>query len=262
MPLSIASWNVNSIAARLPLALRWLEEQQPSVVCLQEIKCVAEKFPTAAIAEAGYHSLVFGQPTYNGVAILVRNELAESISDVQKGFADDAEDAQRRLIAATIAGVRVVNVYIPNGQAVGTEKYAFKLNWLGKLQNYFTENCDPAQPLALCGDFNVAPENIDVHDPAVWEGKILFSQPEKAALQAVADWGLVDSFRQLYPDKVAFSWWDYRQASFRRNLGLRIDHIWVTPSLLERCTEVEINLAPREWERPSDHTPVVATFNI
>lgn len=191
----------------------------------------------------------------------MRDGLADSIEAVQRGFPDDAEDAQRRLLAATVGGVKVVNVYIPNGQAVGTEKYAFKLDWLSRLRTFLDTECDPAQPLALCGDYNVAPDPLDVHDPAAWEGKILFSLPERAAMQTVKDWGLSDTFRQLYPETQTFSWWDYRQASFRRNMGLRIDHVWVTQSLMERCREVVIDQEPRTWERPSDHTPVVASFD-
>lgn len=259
-PTKIATWNVNSIAARLPLVLRWLESRQPDVLCLQEIKCVEAKFPVSDFAALGYHSLIFGQPTYNGVATLVRYELADSIEELQPGFVGDAADAHRRLLAATIGGLRIVNVYIPNGQAVGADKYVYKLDWLDRLQAFLDSTCDPAQPLVLCGDFNVAPEAIDVYDPTVWEGKILFSQPEKAALNHIRAWGLTDCFRQLYPDTVAYSWWDYRQASFRRNLGLRIDHIWATTSLAQQCQKVEIDVEPRTWERPSDHTPVLATF--
>lgn len=262
MPLSIATWNVNSVSARLPLVLQWIENQKPDILCLQEIKCVDEKFPVEAFTKAGYHSLVFGQPTYNGVAILVKNELVPQIGEVQKGFGDEEAAAPRRLLAAEVAGVRVVNVYIPNGQAVGSDKYAYKLDWLGKLRKFLETKGDPTQKLLLCGDFNVAPDDIDVYDPAAWQGKVLFSPPEKQALSQVKAWGLEDAFRKLYPDLVAYSWWDYRQASFRRNLGLRIDHIWVTPTLLQLCQQVTIDTQPRGWERPSDHTPVLGTFNI
>ncbi len=266
MALKIVTWNVNSIAARLPLATRWLEsfspEQRPDIICLQEIKCVDEKFPAADFAALGYHSLVYGQPTYNGVAILVKDDMAAGISDIQKGLPDDDETAQRRLLSATINGLRVVNVYIPNGQAVGAEKYFYKLDWLARLRAYFDSLGDASQPLVLLGDFNVAPGPLDVYDPAIWEGKILFSQPEKQALQVVKDWGLQDTFRTLYPEVQAFSWWDYRQAGYRRNLGLRIDHIWVTQPLMQVCREVIIDKEPRGWERPSDHTPVIAAFEM
>lgn len=266
MPLSIASWNVNSIGVRLPQVTRWLQslpaETWPDVLCFQEIKCIDAKFPAEAFANLGYQSLIYGQPAYNGVAILVREALAGTIGRVQKGFLDDTEESQRRLLLAEVAGVQVVNVYIPNGQAVGSEKYVFKLDWLGRLRAFLDAQCDPAQPLALCGDYNVAPDPIDVHDPAAWEGHVLFSLPERAAMQHVKDWGLHDTFRELYPETEAFSWWDYRQAAFRRNMGLRIDHIWVTPSLRAVCQEVVIDREPRTWEKPSDHAPVVARFNL
>jgi exodeoxyribonuclease III len=261
---SIVTWNVNSIAARLPHVLNWLQARQPDVVCLQEIKCIEEKYPAAEIAAVGYRSLVYGQPTYNGVAILVREgfltENNAEITDVQKGFADDTPESHRRLIAATIGGVRVVNVYVPNGQAVGTEKYAFKLDWCAKLRQFLDTTADPTRPLALCGDFNVAMADIDVFDPKAWKGKILFSDPEKEAMRQLMAWGLRDAFRELYPDTQLFSWWDYRLKGFDRNLGLRIDHIWLTDSLFGRCKAVEIDREPRSWERPSDHTPVVAKF--
>ncbi len=265
MPLSIVSWNVNSIGARLEVVTRWLDsfgdDTRPDIVCLQELKCIEAKFPLEAFANRGYQALIYGQPTYNGVAILVRDHLTDSISAVQKGFPGETEEAHRRLIAATVAGVRVINVYVPNGQAVGSDKYSYKLGWLAQLRSFLDTECDPAQPLALCGDYNIAPDPLDVHDPAAWEGKVLFSLPERAALQNIKDWGFSDSFRQLYPEAVAYSWWDYRQAAFRRNMGLRIDHIWTTAPLMARCQEVTIDLEPRRWEKPSDHTPVIARFD-
>jgi exodeoxyribonuclease-3 len=266
MTFKIATWNVNSIAARLPLATRWLEtyspEQRPDIICLQEIKCVDEKFPAAEFEALGYQSLVYGQPAYNGLATLVKTNMAAGISEIQKGLPGDEEGAPRRLLSATINGLRVVNVYIPNGQAVGAEKYYYKLDWLARLRAYFDSLGDPAQPVVLLGDFNVAPDPVDVHDPAAWNGRILFSLPERKALQDVKDWGLEDTFRNLYPEVQAFSWWDYRQAGFRRNLGLRIDHIWVSKPLMQVCREVIIDKEPRGWERPSDHTPVIAAFEL
>ncbi len=260
MPLTIATWNVNSIAARLPVVLRWLESSQPDVVCLQEIKCVAEKFPTEAIIAAGYASVVHGQPTYNGVATLVRRELAGGIGEPQRGFPGEAAGAASRFLAVTVDGIKIINVYIPNGQAVGSEKYVYKLGWIQDLRNYFDKFCAIQEPLALCGDFNVAPDPIDVYDPAVWEGQVLFSIPERQAIGHVKEWGLTDTFRQLNPDTQEFSWWDYRQAGYRRNLGVRIDHIWTTDPLTQTCRAVTIDREPRGWERPSDHTPVVASF--
>jgi exodeoxyribonuclease III len=254
--VKIATWNVNSVLARLPLVERWLAAARPDVLCLQETKCVDEKFPAAAFAALGYQSVSFGQPTYNGVAILSR----APATDVRRGFGDDDDAARARLLAATVAGVRVVNVYVPNGQAVGTEKYAFKLGWLKQLRAYFDEHYWTDDEVLLCGDFNVAPEDRDVHDPQLWHGRILFSEPEKRALAEVKDWGFVDAYRRHVAAAGNYSWWDYRAAGFTRNAGLRIDHIWVSPALAERCTDAKIDKEPRTWERPSDHTPVVAEF--
>jgi exodeoxyribonuclease-3 len=200
------------------------------------------------------------------VAILVRQPLADQISQVQKGFGEldagnNSADTQSRQISATVGNIRIINVYVPNGQAVGTDKYAYKLAWFERLRTYLDNQYATNERIVLCGDFNVAPEPLDVYDPTVWEGKILFSEPEKAALQRVKDWGLLDSFRQLYPDRAeAYSWWDYRQASFRRNLGLRIDHLLLSPALMADCRDVVIDSAPRGWERPSDHVPVTAVL--
>ncbi len=254
--MKIATWNVNSVLARLPLVERWLAAARPDVVCLQEIKCTNEKFPAAAFAALGYESVAYGQPTYNGVAILARKPL----TDVQRGFDEKDDTAHARLLAATVNGVRVVNVYVPNGQAVGTEKYAFKLKWLGQLREFFDEHYWTDDEVLVCGDFNVAPEDRDVHDPQLWRGRILFSAPEKQALAEVQEWGFVDAYRQHVAAGGNYSWWDYRAGGFQRNLGVRIDHIWVSPALAERCTGAWIDKEPRGWERPSDHTPVVAEF--
>lgn len=254
--MKIATWNVNSIAARLPVVLQWLEQAAPDVLCLQEIKCVDEKFPRDAFAERGYHVETKGQPTYNGVAILSRLP----IEDVQRGFPDDDDTAQSRVIAATVGGARIVNVYIPNGQAVGSDKYVFKLAWLKQLRGYFDSHYQPTAPVLLCGDFNVAPEDRDVHDPQAWEGSVLVSDAERAALDEVKAWGFVDAFRMHNQEPKQFSWWDYRALGFRRNAGLRIDHIWVTEALASQCRAAFIDKEPRRWERPSDHTPVIAEF--
>lgn len=256
--MKIATWNVNSIGVRLPQALDWLRAQSPDVVCLQEIKCTDDRFPAAEFRALGYESAVFGQPTYNGVAILARRP----IRDVEYGFPDDEQDAQRRLIAATIDGVRVVDVYVPNGSEVGSEKYAYKLAWLARLRRYFDEDCHPEQRLVLCGDFNIAPESRDVHDPALWEGKILCSDSERAALGEIAAWGLVDVFRRHHSEPGLYSWWDYRGGGFRRNHGLRIDHIWATAPLAELSDGAEIDRSVRALERPSDHAPVIVGFSI
>lgn len=256
--MKVATWNVNSIAVRLPQALEWVKAAQPDVLCLQEIKCTDDKFPAASFQELGYHAEIFGQPSYNGVAILSRTEA----SQVQKGFPDDAPEAQRRLLSALINGVRIVNVYIPNGSEVGSEKYDYKLAWLGQLKNFFEQHCSNQEPLVLCGDFNIAPEDRDVHDPILWYGKILCSPEERAALNQIAQWGLVDVFRQHHQERGLFSWWDYRGGGFRRNFGLRIDHLWATASLAAKSTGCVIDIAPRKLERPSDHAPVMAEFNL
>jgi exodeoxyribonuclease III len=251
--MKIATWNVNSIIARLPLVVRWLEESKPDALCLQEIKCADEKFPAEAFQELGYRSVTFGQPTYNGVAIISRGECR----NLQRGFSSDEAGAQARLLAATIEGVRVVNVYIPNGAFVGSDKYSFKLEWMKRLREFFDSGYKKKEQVLLCGDFNVAPEERDVHDPKLWEGHVLFSKPERAALDLIKQWGFQDAFRLLHPKEKQFSWWDYRQGSFRRNFGLRIDHIWVSKPLAERTKAVFIEKHTRAWERPSDHAPVV-----
>lgn len=249
----IATWNVNSVTARLPLVLKWLGQVRPDVVCLQETKCTDDRFPAREFAELGYHAEVFGQPTYNGVAILSRAPLA----DVRRGFSEDDQTAHARLLAATAGGVRVVNVYVPNGQFVGSEKYDFKLGWLGRLREFFDEDYWTDDEVLLCGDFNVAPEDRDVHDPEAWRGKILCSRREREALGVVREWGFVDAFRAETEEGGHFSWWDYRAGSFRRNAGLRIDHVWVSEPLAARARRCWIDREPRGWERPSDHTPVL-----
>lgn len=256
----VATWNVNSVLARLPLVLKWLAEARPDALCLQETKCTDDKFPFAAFAELKYKAHVYGQRAYNGVAILTRDSL--TCADTVRGFGsdDDNNNAQARLIAATINDIRIVNVYIPNGQSVGTEKYKFKLDWMRRLRAFFDEYYKPDELVLLCGDFNVAPEDRDVHDPQLWRGRILFSQPERRALEHVKEWGLMDAFRLHTATGGHFSWWDYRQGSFRRNAGLRIDHIWISKALAAKSVRTWIDKSPRSWERPSDHAPVIAEF--
>ena len=256
--LKLATWNVNSVSARLPLVLKWLDAARPDVLCLQETKCTDDKFPADAFAELGYQSATFGQRTYNGVAILSRSPC----EDVQRGFPDEQdESAHARLLAVTVAGgVRVVNVYIPNGAFVGSDKYRFKLEWMQRLRDFFDAHYETSQSVVVCGDFNVAPEERDVHDPQLWQGRILFSKRERAALDQIKKWGFVDAFRLHTEEGGHFSWWDYRAGSFRRNAGLRIDHVWVSPPLAALCTASWIDKEPRGWERPSDHTPVVVDF--
>lgn len=259
--MKIATWNVNSVTARLSLLVRWLDEAQPDVVCLQETKTTNERFPTQTLEELGYSCALFGQRTYNGVAILAKRSLGE-IENVRRGFSGEGIEAQARLIAATVAGVRVVNVYVPNGQAVGTEKFDYKLTWLKRLRAYFDAQFKTDEHVLLCGDFNIAPEDRDVYNPNFWRGKILFSDEEHEALANLRAWGFVDSFRQHEEAGGFFTWWDYRAMSFRRNAGLRIDHIWTSPALAEHSTRCWIDAAVRGWERPSDHAPVVGAFQL
>lgn len=254
--MKIATWNVNSITARLPLVTKWLESARPDVLCLQETKCTDERFPREAFAELGYRSESFGQPTYNGVAILSRH----ACTDVQRGFPGEDDGAHARLLAATIRDVRLITAYIPNGAFVGSDKYAFKLEWMRRLREFLDDEYWTDDRVLLCGDFNVAPEDRDVHDPELWRGKILFSKKEREALEEIRGWGFQDAFRLHEQGGGHYSWWDYRAGSFRRNTGLRIDHIWVSQPLAERCTRAWIDREPRAWERPSDHTPVVAEF--
>ena len=250
--MKIATWNVNSINIRLPVLLEWLDKTQTDVVCLQETKCVDESFPYQAINETGYQTAFFGQKSYNGVAILSKHE----IDDVQKGFRDDDDEQPKRLIAGTVNGVRIVNTYIPNGSELWTDKFTFKLDWLQRLRRFFDETCDRNREVLLCGDFNVAPDELDVWSVPVWEGKLHFSRPERAAIHHVKQWGFVDVFRKLNPDVKEYSWWDYREGSWQRNRGLRIDHIWTSPSLADKCTRCWIDKEPRALEKPSDHAPV------
>ena len=254
--MKLAAWNVNSLRVRLPHLVDWLVQVQPDIVCLQELKLEDAKFPRAELEAAGYQSAFSGQKTYNGVAILSRTALTD-VSTGMPGFDDD----HKRVIAATAAGVRVVCVYCPNGQAVGSEKYAYKLRWFAALRDYLTAEMARYPALAVAGDFNVAPEDRDVHDPKAWEGQVLVSEPERAALQALAALGLKDSFRLFEQPEKSYSWWDYRMLGFRRNAGLRIDHVLVTAELARRCTASTIDKAPRKLERPSDHAPVIAEFS-
>jgi exodeoxyribonuclease-3 len=252
----IATWNVNSILARMPHVLRWLDDVKPDVLCMQETKCTDDKFPRLVFHERGYRCQLFGQQSYNGVAILTRTECETT----HRGYPGDDATAQSRLITSTVEGIQIVNVYIPNGQAVGSEKYEMKLGWMQRLREFFDQNYDASQPVLLCGDFNVAPEDRDVHDVRLWRGRIMFSEQEHATLQHIKDWGFTDAFRLHTEEGGKFTWWDYRAGAFRRNLGLRIDHVWVTEPLVPRSVRTCIDMEPRTWEKPSDHAPVVAEF--
>ncbi|HEX4859491.1 MAG TPA: exodeoxyribonuclease III [Usitatibacteraceae bacterium] len=253
--MKIAAWNVNSLNVRLPHVLDWLKNAGPDVLCLQELKLEDAKFPLEAIQEAGYNAVYDGQKTYNGVAILSRARA----EDVVKGMPDYA-DAQRRVIAATIGGVRVVSVYVPNGQSVDSDKYRYKLEWLAAFSRYLQTTLAQFPDLAVGGDYNIAPEDRDVHDPKAWEGQVLCSAPEREAFARLIGLGLADSFRLFEQPEKSYSWWDYRMNGFRRNLGLRIDHVLLSQPLAARCTGAAIDVEPRRWERPSDHAPVSATL--
>lgn len=256
--MKIATWNVNSINIRLEQMLGWLSQTGTDVLCLQETKCVDDNFPVEAINTAGYNVEFLGQKSYNGVAILSRH----AITDVQKNFPDDDAEAPKRLIAATINDIRIVNTYIPNGTELWTDKFTFKLDWLQRLRRYFDETCVTDEKVLLCGDFNVAPEELDVWSVPEWTGKLHFSKPERAAIHYVKQWGFIDVFRKLNGDVQEFSWWNYREGAWQRNQGLRIDHIWVSSKLSESCSGCWIDKEPRGQERPSDHTPVVAEFAL
>jgi exodeoxyribonuclease-3 len=254
--MKLAAWNVNSLKVRLPQLLDWLAQAQTDVVCLQELKLEDARFPRAELEDAGYRSAFSGQKTYNGVAILSRAQAA----DVRAGIPDFA-DEQKRVIAASVDGVRVVCVYCPNGQAVGSDKYEYKLRWFAALRDYLAAELKQHPQLAVAGDFNVAPEDRDVHDPKAWEGQVHVSEPERAAWRALLGVGLKDSFRLFEQAEKTYSWWDYRMMAFRRNAGLRIDQILVSEPLSKRCMSSAIDKAPRKLERPSDHAPVIAEFS-
>jgi len=260
MALTLATWNVNSLKVRLTHLLDWLARQRTDVVCLQETKLVDEKFPAKELSDAGYASAFIGQKTYNGVAILTRRDTVGVASDIQFGLPDYA-DEQRRLIVATVANIRVLCAYFPNGQEVGSEKFTYKLGWIEALTSFVRHELSQHAQLALAGDYNVAPEERDVHDPALWEGKVLFSEAERQAFRALIGLGLTDSFRLFDQPPRSYSWWDYRMLAFRRKAGLRIDHILLSSALAARCTACTIDVEPRRLEQPSDHAPVVATFD-
>ncbi|MFN7131123.1 MAG: exodeoxyribonuclease III [Myxococcales bacterium] len=256
--MKIASWNVNSIRARQERLMAWLVDRKPEVVCLQELKCHDDVFPSAELKTIGYFSEAYGQKTYNGVAILARSD----ISDVHRGLRDGVEDPQSRFISAKVNGVRVISVYAPNGQEVGSEAYAYKLRWYERLRTYLDTHHSPDEPLVICGDFNVAPEPRDVYDPAGWENQTLFSPPEREALQKLCAFGLVDTFRQHHEEAGRYSWWDYRMLSFPKNKGLRIDHVFATRTLAQKCTAADIDREARKGKQPSDHAPVWAEFAL
>ena len=256
--MKLATWNVNSLRVRLPQLADWIAGAQPDVIALQETKLPDGDFPKAQIEALGYQAVFSGQRTYNGVAILSRHPIGGEIVVEIPSFPDE----QRRVLAVETAGIRVVNLYIPNGQTVGSEKFDYKLRWLAKLRDWLEREAAQHPRLVVLGDFNIAPEDRDVHDPAAWQGSVHVSEPERAALRDLLALGLADVFRNFEQTPASFSWWDYRAAGFRRNHGLRIDLILATRELAARCTSCSIDREPRTAERPSDHTPVIATFDI
>lgn len=249
--MKIASWNVNSLNVRLPHVEQWLAEATPDVLVLQETKQVDHKFPREALEAAGYQVAFSGQKTYNGVAILAKLPISDVLTDI-----DRLDDSQRRILIATVGDIRVVNLYVVNGQAVGSEKYAYKLDWLAKVTAHIASELESHPNLVVLGDFNIAPDDRDVHDPAAWHEKILCSTPEREALTAMLALGLHDTFRLFHDDAGHYSWWDYRQAAFRRDMGMRIDLILASDALKSRCVAATIERTPRTWERASDHAPV------
>ncbi len=255
--MRIASWNVNSLRVRLPHVLDWLEAHEPDVLGIQETKLPDDAFPAEALAEAGYQAVYTGQKTYNGVALLSRKPAGEVVRDL-----DAYDDPQRRVIGGTVDGVRVLNLYVPNGQSVGSDKYEYKLGWLDALREHLARELASHSRLVVMGDFNIAPEDRDVHDPEEWRDKVLCSVPERQALGRLLDLELVDTFRLFEQPEAVFSWWDYRAAGFRRNRGLRIDLLLASPAMAKCCVRSDVDPAPRRLERPSDHAPVFADFEL
>jgi exodeoxyribonuclease-3 len=255
--MRIATWNVNSLRVRLPQLLNWLETNPVDFIALQELKLTTEEFPLAELEARGWQSLANGQKTYNGVALLARSQGADLMRDMP-----GMEDPQRRVLAACYGALRVIGVYVPNGQTVGSEKYAYKLRWLENLRAWLEREIAQYPNIVVLGDFNIAPEDRDVHDPAAWAGSVHVSEPERAALRSILEVGFKDVFRSFDQPPGLFSWWDYRMNSFRRNHGLRIDLMLASKPLAERVTACRIDREPRAWERPSDHAPVIADFDF
>jgi len=256
--MRLATWNVNSIRAREERLLRWLQSSRPDIVCLQELKVAEDAFPMDELRTLGYHAAIHGQKTYNGVAILSRVEPA----DVERGFADGGDDAQARLLTVRVSGLRVASAYVPNGAEVGSDRWAYKLEWLKRLRQWLDRRVPRSEMFAVCGDFNVAPEPRDVCDPTAWEGTVLFHPEARRALDEVRAWGLVDSFRLHHDGPGFYSWWDYRMLAFPRNQGLRIDHVFLSEPLARRCTAATIDRNERKGKQPSDHAPVVVDLDV
>jgi len=248
---------VNSLRVRLPHVLTWLEKEKPDILALQETKVTDDIFPLTALHEAGYQVVFSGQKTYNGMAILSKQPL----TDIEKHI-PHFNPEEKRVIGASLNKLRIWNIYVPNGESVQSQKYEYKLGWLQYLRKHLQDELKQHPQLIVLGDFNIAPEDRDVYDPQAWQGQVLFSEPEKKQLRELINLGLKDCFRLLHQDNKSYTWWDYRVNAFKRNMGLRIDHILASEPLAQHCTQCQIDKTPRSWERPSDHTPIVAEFNL
>lgn len=257
MMMKIASWNVNSLNVRLPHVLAWCDVAQPDVLALQETKMTDDRFPVAELQEAGYQSIFSGQKTYNGVAILSREAAVDPVMDIP-----GLDDPQRRILAATVGDVRIVDLYVVNGSEVGSEKFEYKLHWLEKVTAWLADEMKQHEKVVVLGDFNIAPEDRDVYDPEAWHGKILCSTQERDALGRIMDLGLTDTFRMFEQEERTWSWWDYRMNMFRRKLGLRIDLVLASEAMAANCTASYVDIEPRRQERPSDHAPAIAEFSV
>jgi len=255
--MKLATWNVNSLKVRLPQVLEWTGRHRPDVLCLQETKLQNDQFPAVEIRATGYEPLANGQKTYNGVCIVSLGPPSETITEIP-----GLEDPQKRVLAATIGGIRIINAYVPNGESVESDKYQYKLKWLAAFRDWIKAELARHPRLAVLGDFNVAPENRDVYDPKAWEGQVLFSAPERDAFKSLLATGFKDAFRLFEQPERSFTWWDYRMSAFRRKMGLRIDHILLSAELAKLCTACTIDIEPRRSERPSDHAPVIAELNL
>lgn len=254
--IKIATWNVNSLRVRLNQVLEWLKNNSPDVLALQETKVPDEEFPLEEIQKLGYSVSYSGQKAYNGVAFITKKPVFDRVTDIP-GFDDPA----RRILGVTYEGMRIFNLYVPNGESVGTPKYHYKLNWLQKVKAHLESELSQHSHCIILGDFNIAPDHRDVHDPVLWEGRLLCSDSERQMLASIVDSGFVDCFR-IHSEEKHYTWWDYRLNAFKRNLGLRIDHIFASGALRQKCTQCYIDKTPRGHERPSDHAPVIAEFNI
>ena len=254
--LKIASWNVNSLNVRLPHVLAWMDVAQPDVLALQETKLTDDRFPVQELVDEGYHSVFSGQKTYNGVAILSREQALNPVTDIP-----GLDDPQRRILAATVGDVRIINLYVVNGSEVGSEKFEYKLLWLDRVTAWLATEIEEFENVIVLGDFNIVPDDRDVHDPEGWREKILCSTPEREALGKILDLGFQDSFRLFEQQERIWSWWDYRMNAFRRKMGLRIDLILASKAMAQRCIASYVDIEPRRQDRPSDHAPVIAEFD-